>query len=216
MAGITFTPEELSKTFQTYRKDFIVMPMLAMSKALQHMSVRTGIRYRETVSEMGGNFELGNYKKDKKGTGDVSITGRVLETFFGNCVEPIDPNAIYQSIWGSNVTKGDGLKNDRGNFAAFFRKGAARRFERRITKACIKTAVGRFDEDFRADRVVKARVHAALRVAKGHRARGVAVVAAQRHEKAPLLGTSRRLLVLQRRFAGDLDRDRAGIRVKDF
>lgn len=111
MAGITFTPEELSKTFQTYRKDFIVMPMLAMSKALQHMSVRTGIRYRETVSEMGGNFELGNYKKDKKGTGDVSITGRVLETFFGNCVEPIDPNAIYQSIWGSNVTKGDGLKN---------------------------------------------------------------------------------------------------------
>lgn len=109
--NITFSPEELSRTFQTYRKDLVVLPMLAMSAMLKHCSIRTGIRYRETVGQMGGNFELGNYKKDKMGTGDISIKGRVFETFFGNCIEPIDPNAIYQSIWGSNITKGDGLKN---------------------------------------------------------------------------------------------------------
>ena len=109
--NITFSPEELSRTFQTYRKDLIILPMLAMSAMLQHCSIRTGIRYRETVGQMGGNFEIGNYKKDKIGTGDISIKGRVFETFFGNCIEPIDPNAIYQSIWGSNITKGDGLKN---------------------------------------------------------------------------------------------------------
>lgn len=111
MAGITFTPESLNKTFQTYRQQLIVQPMLSMEPALQHMSIRTGIRYRETVSEMGGKFQLGNYKKDKLGNGNVSISGRVLETFFGNTVEPIDPNSIYQSIWGSNITKGEGLKN---------------------------------------------------------------------------------------------------------
>lgn len=66
VGNITFTPDELSTTFQTYRKELIVMPMLAMNEALQHMSVRTGIRYRETVTEMSGKFELGNYKKDKK------------------------------------------------------------------------------------------------------------------------------------------------------
>ena len=109
--NITFTPDELTTTFQTYREQLIVQPMLAMNKALQHMTIRTGIRYRETVSEMGGKFQLGNYKKDKKGDGNISIDGRILETFFGNCIEPIDPNAIYQSIWGSNVTKGEGLKN---------------------------------------------------------------------------------------------------------
>lgn len=109
--NITFSPEELSRTFQTYRKDLVILPMLAMGAMLQHCSIRTGIRYRETVGQMGGNFELGNYKKDKMGTGDISIKGRVFETFFGNCIEPIDPNAIYQSIWGSNITKGDGLKN---------------------------------------------------------------------------------------------------------
>lgn len=108
---VTFTPEELSKTFQTYRKELIVQPMLAMQELLQHTSVRTGIRYRETVSELTGKFQLGNYKKDKKGTGAVSITGRVLETFFGNTVEPIDINALYQSVWGSNITKGGGMKN---------------------------------------------------------------------------------------------------------
>lgn len=109
--NITFTPEELSTTFQTYRKELIVQPMFAMQELLKHTSIRTGIRYRETFSEMTGKFQLGNYKKDKKGTGAVDFKARVFETFFGNCVEPIDPNAIYQSIWGSNVTKGEGLKN---------------------------------------------------------------------------------------------------------
>lgn len=109
--NVTFTPEELSRTFQTYRKDLIVMPMLALQKLQQHCNIRTGIRYRETVTQMGGKFQIGNYKKDKKGTGAVDLKGRVFETFFGNCIEPIDPNAIYQSIWGSNITKGEGLKN---------------------------------------------------------------------------------------------------------
>lgn len=111
VGNFTFTPDALTKTFQTYRKKLIVQPMFAMNEALKHMTVRTGIRYRETVTEMGGKFQIGNYKKDKKGDGDMSFDGRALETFFGNCVEPIDPNAIYQSIWGSNVTKGEGLKN---------------------------------------------------------------------------------------------------------
>lgn len=66
VGDVTFTPAELSKTYQTYRKELIVQPMLAMDKLLQHCSVRTGIRYRETVTEMSGTFEIGNYKKDKK------------------------------------------------------------------------------------------------------------------------------------------------------
>lgn len=111
LGNITFTPELLTTTFQTYREQLIVQPMLAMSKLARYCSIRTGIRYRETVSEMSGKFQMGNYKKDKLGSGNVNIHGRVLETFFGNCIEPIDPNAIYQTIWGSNVTKGEGLKN---------------------------------------------------------------------------------------------------------
>ena len=107
----TFAPETLSKAFQTYRKELIVMPMHAMAAALQHMGHRDGIRYQEHVHEMKGSFQMGNYDKYKKGTGAITIVQRTLETFFGNCIEPIDPNSIYQSLWGSDVTKGEGLKN---------------------------------------------------------------------------------------------------------
>ena len=108
---VTFTPEELSKSFQKYRKELIIMPMFAMAAALQHMGHRDGIRYKEHIHEMKGNFQFGNYDKYKKGDGAVQIVQRTLETFFGNCIEPIDPNSIVQTLWGSDVTKGEALKN---------------------------------------------------------------------------------------------------------
>lgn len=111
IGNVTYGAEELSKTFQTYRKEFVIMPFLAMKQLAKHMNVRTGIRYRETVSQMSTNAEISNYSKTKHQDADVKIDPRVFETFFGNIVQGIDPNAIYQSIWGSNVTKGDGLKN---------------------------------------------------------------------------------------------------------
>lgn len=106
-----FTPEELATAFQRYRTELITMPMFAMNMAIQHMGVRTGIRYKEHVHEMKGNFQMGNYDKYKLGNGDMQINQRTLETFFGNCIEPIDPNSIVHSLWGSDITKGDALKN---------------------------------------------------------------------------------------------------------
>lgn len=111
IGNVTYGAEELSKTFQTYRKEFVIMPFLAMEQLAKHMNVRTGIRYRETVSQMSTDAEISNYSKTKHQDADVKIDPRVFETFFGNIVQGIDPNAIYQSIWGSNVNKGDGLKN---------------------------------------------------------------------------------------------------------
>lgn len=111
IGNVTYGASELSKTFQTYRKDFILMPFLAMAALAKHCNVRTGIRYRETVSQMSASAEIGNYSKTKHKDAAVNIDPRVFETFFGNIVQGIDPNAIYQSIWGSNITKGDGLKS---------------------------------------------------------------------------------------------------------
>lgn len=106
-----FSPEELATAFQRYRTELITMPMFAMNMAVQHMGVRTGIRYKEHVHEMKGNFQMGNYDKYKLGNGNVKTNRRTLETFFGNCIEPIDPNSIVHSLWGSDITKGDALKN---------------------------------------------------------------------------------------------------------
>lgn len=106
----TFTPTALSDAFQKYRTELMIMPMYAMQKALQHMGHRDGIRYKEHVHEMMGNFQMGNFDKYKKGDGAIEIAQRTLETFLGNCIEPIDPVSIYKSLWGSDITKGEGLK----------------------------------------------------------------------------------------------------------
>lgn len=107
---VTFTPEELATTFVRYRTQLLQLPIFALQELLKHTSIRTGIRYKEVVSQIGGNFEMGNYDDEKLGEDGVTIKGRTFETFFGNCVEPIKPNEIYQSIWGSDITKGDGLE----------------------------------------------------------------------------------------------------------
>ena len=107
----TFTPESLNTSFQTYRTELMTMPMFSMNAALQHMAIRTGIRYKEHVHEMKGDFEIGPYDKYKMGKGEMEIVQRTLETFFGNCIEPIDVNSIYQTLWGSDINKGDALKN---------------------------------------------------------------------------------------------------------
>lgn len=108
---VEFTPEKLSKSFQTYRTELMIMPMYTMAPAMSHMGFRGGIRYQEHVHEMKGKFQMGNYDKYKKGDGAIKVPQRTLETYFGNCIEPIDPNDIYQSLWGSDITKGEALKN---------------------------------------------------------------------------------------------------------
>ena len=73
VGNVTYGAQELSTTFQTYRKDFIVMPFLAMQALAQHMNVRTGIRYKETVSQMAANAEISNYSKTKFEDADVKL-----------------------------------------------------------------------------------------------------------------------------------------------
>ena len=107
----TFTPQSLTESMQKYRTELMTMPMFAMQAALEHMAVRTGIRYKEHVHEMSGDFEIGPYDKYKMGKGEIAIKQRTLETFFGNCIEPIDVNSVYQTLWGSDISKGDALKN---------------------------------------------------------------------------------------------------------
>jgi hypothetical protein len=107
----TFTPDALKESFQKYRTELIVMPMFAMQMAMQHMGFADGIRYKEHIHEMSGKFQMGNFDKYKKGDGAIKIDQRTLETFLGNCIEPIDPISIYKTLWGSDVTKGEGLKN---------------------------------------------------------------------------------------------------------
>ena len=107
----TFTPEALQESAQKYRTELITMPMFALRDATQHMGMRTGIRYKEHVHELGGKFQMGNFDKYKKGDGATEIKQRTLETFLGNCIEPIDPVSLYKTLWGSDMVNPSAQKN---------------------------------------------------------------------------------------------------------
>lgn len=111
MSTITITPEDLAKSAAKYRKELLMMSVIALQSTLQHMSLRTGIRYKETVGELSGSIEMGPYDEARVTESNVKITGREIETFFGSVWEKFSPNSVYQSIYGDSIVMGDGLKN---------------------------------------------------------------------------------------------------------
>lgn len=111
MGKVVFTTEELAKTAIKYRKVFLMMAVIGLEETKKHMFIRPGIRYKETVGELSGAIEIGPYSESRIDQGDINIVPRELETFFGSVVREFSPNTIYQSLWGSSVTKGEGLKD---------------------------------------------------------------------------------------------------------
>lgn len=113
MGKVIITEQELAKLSTSaakLRKELLRMPLMALRDFLGHVTLRTGIRYSETIGELTGHMELGPYSQTRVDDSDVNITPRTLYTYLGSVVKKFDPNWIYQSIWGSNITKGDGLK----------------------------------------------------------------------------------------------------------
>lgn len=108
--SVTITPEELSKSATKYRKELLVMPMLSLDEILPYLTLRTNVRYKEVVGQLDGDMQLGPYSISRRDDENVTITGRTLETFLGSCVKGFDPNSVYQSLYGSNIVQGEGLK----------------------------------------------------------------------------------------------------------
>ncbi len=111
MGKVIITPEELAKSAHKYRKELLAMAVIALGTSLQHMTPRTGIRYKETVGEISGSIEIGPYSETRTDNSDVKIVGRTLETFFGSVIKKFSPNSVYQSLYGSSIVSGEGLKN---------------------------------------------------------------------------------------------------------
>lgn len=103
--------EQLQKTAKIYRNKLITMPTRGLKKSLSYMTLRPGIRVSETVGELTGGAELGPYDENRVADGNIKITPRTLEVFFGNVDIKFSPNSVYSTIWGANVTNGDALKN---------------------------------------------------------------------------------------------------------
>ena len=108
---IQITPDSLNTSYAKYRKDLIQIPSRALDEVAKYMSRRLGVRGKETVGELHGDMEIGPYSLTRTDENGVTISGRTLETFLGSGIKPFEPNAVRESIFGSNVFQGDALKN---------------------------------------------------------------------------------------------------------
>jgi len=107
----TISHVELNKAAQKFRAELLIMAVIGLESTLQHMTLRTGIRYKETVGELGGPVELMPYTGLMTDADDnITIDGRDLETFLGQSIKMFDPNKLVSSLYGAAVTKGDALK----------------------------------------------------------------------------------------------------------
>lgn len=110
MSKINITPQELAKSAHKFRGELLSMPVIGLKSSLDHMALRPGVQYKQTVGEIDDDAEFGPYDPERE-AGDVEIKGRTLETYLGSVIRNFDPNKIIQSIYGSMTLKGDALKN---------------------------------------------------------------------------------------------------------
>lgn len=108
---VQISDEQLAKSAVKYRKELLMMPVLAMATTLKHMTQRPGVLGKEVVGELAGNIELGPYDEGREDTDAVAINPRVLETFLGSVVKKFSPNSVWQTVYGNLISKGDVLKN---------------------------------------------------------------------------------------------------------
>lgn len=108
---MTITPEALALSDHKFRKELLQIPVHAMQETVQHMTVRRGIRYAETVGELTGNIDLGPYSETRIDNDGMNIKGRTLYTYFGSVVKKFSPNSVVKSIYDAAITKGENLKS---------------------------------------------------------------------------------------------------------
>lgn len=106
---INITDADLKKSAVNYRKDLLVMPVIAAEATLQHMTPRPGIAGREVLGQLSGGIELGPYDPSRVDDSGVKIEPRTLETFLGSVVKKFDLNSVAKTVYGSLTTQGEAL-----------------------------------------------------------------------------------------------------------
>lgn len=111
MASTITTVAALQQSATKYEKELLIMPVTGAQATLQHMRGLTGLHGNIVLGQLDGNAELAPYKSTRGADSDFKITARTLELHLGNCAYNFDPNEIWNTIYGSLIVKGEGLKN---------------------------------------------------------------------------------------------------------
>ena len=107
--AINISDAELQKSAVTYRKELLMMPVIAAEATLQHMTPRPGVAGREILGQLSGGIELGPYDPKRYDDDGLDIKPRTLETYLGSVIKRFDLNSVAKTVYGSLTTQGEAL-----------------------------------------------------------------------------------------------------------
>ena len=107
--AINISDTELKKSAVTYRKELLMMPVIAAEATLQHMTPRPGVAGREVLGQLSGGIELGPYDPKRYDDDGLDIKPRTLETYLGSVIKRFDLNSVAKTVYGSLTTQGEAL-----------------------------------------------------------------------------------------------------------
>ena len=111
MALFNITTAELQKSATTYRRDLLIMPVIAASDTLKHFTAHPGVAGREVIGQFSGDVQLGPYDPSRTDTTGVNVSARTLETWLGSVIKRFDVNEAGRTVWGVLTAQGESLKN---------------------------------------------------------------------------------------------------------
>lgn len=108
---VVITPDSLAHSFEKFRPELLMMPVFGLKDLLPYVSLRPGVRYKETVGELSGDAQIRPFSYFDTDDKDITIKGRTLETYLGNVVKSFSPLSVVQSVYGDAATNPEALKN---------------------------------------------------------------------------------------------------------
>lgn len=125
---ITFSDEDYKKAAEKWKREFLLMPLMACGDTLKFMTGMPGVRNALHLGSVEGKAQFAPYRADRKSANTTDVKFRTLRTYFGNACEDFEPNAYITTLLGEN--------------AAFLGDGQAQAPSAKLVLACVAKSLG--------------------------------------------------------------------------
>ena len=109
-SNINITPQALIDSAHKYEKLLRSIPVYALGRILQHMTVVEGVRGAFTWGQLKAKASWALYKKNSQDNSYAEIVGRTLTTRLMSLIDQFDPNEVAGTIYHGGPNSGDAIK----------------------------------------------------------------------------------------------------------
>lgn len=125
---ISFSDEDYKKAAEKWKRELLLMPLMACGDTLKFMTGMPGVRGVLHLGTAEANAQFAPYRSDRKSADTTKVIYRALKTYFGNASEDFEPNAYITTLLGEN--------------AAFLGNGQAQAPSAKLVLACVAKSLG--------------------------------------------------------------------------